>query len=394
MITYKEFTQKLEEARKNPEMNPKISAYEALYPYRNENNMFIHFTVTNRLGLKPSATYEDTPLAIYAYPLKELWIRDRIDQRKSFRFIPYAGDFKYIKLFKWNGKGIFINDLYSNYTDTNFSNDMKKLRKLFPDVKQSIIDSNYEKLTNKIIQYGGELGDNTVNGLPINVYGLKFNISNEPQSIEYNKIITDLKPLETIYNNSLIKFDDLIDKIYSVTKYEDISNPKMFLKITKLLSNYGVDPNVDAFFRGVFHTPKNGNLNMDDDGSLPNMKVSFDYIRNWSSLLLKLEYAGMCDRKGTGMIHPNEPIQAFFLSKSFITEIDTIYNNDYIKRTPVNFKESIDYLSFLNENNALPFDSNKLGLILNTETVCLDVCKNIHNQHKLKRILNRTFNGT
>ena len=56
--------------------------------------------------------------------------------------------------------------------------------------------------------------------------------------------------------------------------------------------------------------------------------------RKWNSLLRQLGYAGFSDKSGLGVIHRNEPIQAFFLSMEYVKQLEQIENKDYIDRTP------------------------------------------------------------
>lgn len=51
--------------------------------------------------------------------------------------------------------------------------------------------------------------------------------------------------------------------------------------------------------------------------------------RKWNSLLRQLGYAGFSDNTGLGVIHPNEPIQAFFLSMEYVQQLEQIENKDY-----------------------------------------------------------------
>jgi hypothetical protein len=45
MIKLKDLLYKIQEARKNPEMNPKVSAIESLRKYKDDENYFITFHV-------------------------------------------------------------------------------------------------------------------------------------------------------------------------------------------------------------------------------------------------------------------------------------------------------------------------------------------------------------
>jgi uncharacterized protein YjbI with pentapeptide repeats len=115
----------LTEARKNPDQNLKISAYEALKPYKNNSSVYISFTSVDKIGINPTSKY-NTPLGIYCYPLKEIWNRYKIDSLKSVgKAVPFAGESSYIWLIKEKTN---IRELsLSEYSPRDYSTDREKL---------------------------------------------------------------------------------------------------------------------------------------------------------------------------------------------------------------------------------------------------------------------------
>lgn len=151
------FREYLEEARRNPEQNPKIGVVEALEPYKDNPDIYISFTEVDKIGINPKSGF-NTPLGIYTYPLKEMWKDVKNDT------IPWAGKAPYVWILKSkNGKG-FIKNLYSDYSSKNYDDDMKKIKKLYKDNKEiqaeilhlktnfpQHVDLTYEKYVNWII---------------------------------------------------------------------------------------------------------------------------------------------------------------------------------------------------------------------------------------------------
>jgi hypothetical protein len=86
----------LVEARRNPEMNGRISPLARLKELRDVHgsNLFVSFTSINKLGINPGSVF-DTPLGIYAYPI------DYVIE-KNLR-VPYAGDHPNLQVFSSNG---------------------------------------------------------------------------------------------------------------------------------------------------------------------------------------------------------------------------------------------------------------------------------------------------
>lgn len=140
MQSFKEIYEIIE-ARRNPELNPKISAYEALKQYKDDPDIYISFTDVNKIGIKPLSEY-NTPNGIYTYPLKEIWKEYRIDIKKSIgKSVPFAGDRKFIQVLRGKNLKGFIKDMYSDYTNVNFDRDIKKIRQLFD--KPNIFKSTF-----------------------------------------------------------------------------------------------------------------------------------------------------------------------------------------------------------------------------------------------------------
>lgn len=193
MITYKEFAQKLDEARKNPELNPKISAYDALLPYKDDDNAFIHFTNLQKLGVNPMSDY-GTPLGIYSYPLKQVWKLYDLDKVKSLKALPFGSDRTYIQLFKWNGKGKFIDDLSKDYTSADYDLDMAKIKSIYEKkIDKSKTQSLWKKITKAVEKYELETDSKFEEGKPINFADiLNDTFSDWKTSEQYKSIIKDL----------------------------------------------------------------------------------------------------------------------------------------------------------------------------------------------------------
>jgi len=133
----------LYEARKNPEMNPKISAYDALKKYENDPNIFIHFSKVNKLGINPK-TESYMPKGIFAYPYKEFVnykkVKNTLKDTEDFRELSslaqelYFTKLEYIFILKAKTAPVDMN----KYSKADLSKDLKKLLKMFPDYTEKI----------------------------------------------------------------------------------------------------------------------------------------------------------------------------------------------------------------------------------------------------------------
>jgi hypothetical protein len=337
MKTFKQFRLELNEARKNPELNPKISAYEALLPYKYDDNAYIHFSDLNKLGMNPLSDFQ-TPYGIFAYPLKEIWKEYDVDKLKTFKKVPFASNRKYIHLFKWNGKGKNINDLYRDFTSADYDRDIVKLKTIFEKkIDKTKTQTIFNKILKLVVKYKLKVPDDFELGKPVNVGGFVGRTVDQ-FSLEYNVIMKELLPLQNEYNNTLIDFDIVI---VNATKASRIKSPAgCWWNCLRWLSNFGVDPAVKTFFNELLlvnyeHENKkvyNGPLHLMTYKDFPivDSKTIYDGSRNWLHLLRELGYSGVSDKSGHGIIHPAEPIQSVFFGMEFIEKIDMILNKDYL----------------------------------------------------------------
>ncbi len=113
------------EARRNPEQNPKISVNQAIqnqldntddkvgasaiYPEGGIKNLFVSFTQIEKLGINPGSTYK-TPLGIYAYPAE--YVVDSSSGGKSMHAsLPFAGEHPWVNIFKSRGNIVNLSSM-------------------------------------------------------------------------------------------------------------------------------------------------------------------------------------------------------------------------------------------------------------------------------------------
>lgn len=86
----------LNEARKNPEKNEKLTVYQAVEQaittagkIDGVTNLFVSFTTENKLGINPNSFVRDTPIGIYAYPAE--YVLKMMDGSSMVGTLPYVG---------------------------------------------------------------------------------------------------------------------------------------------------------------------------------------------------------------------------------------------------------------------------------------------------------------
>ena len=145
-------TYELLEARKNPELNPKISLNAELKAYVDKfgKDGFISFTSIDKLGINPGSDY-DTPIGIYAYPVMYAY-HDVLGDDQHARRLPFAGSNPYATLFSaTNG----VIDLHT-FSESDLASAIKKLKSIYGtrDVETSI---SYALESGRVQTAGGQL---------------------------------------------------------------------------------------------------------------------------------------------------------------------------------------------------------------------------------------------
>jgi hypothetical protein len=144
MLTFKQFI--LLEARKNPQKNKKITAYEYLKPYSKNDDIYITFTELKKVGINPKSDF-NTPNGVYTYPLKETWEEYNVEQNKSLKHYPFASNRPYITILKAKHSKYFIRDMKNDYSSADYDRDKEKLLKMCNNDNTLINDIEYEAKT-------------------------------------------------------------------------------------------------------------------------------------------------------------------------------------------------------------------------------------------------------
>lgn len=227
---------------------------DALMPYKDDEDIYITFSDLLKVGINPQSKH-DTPIGIYAYPLKKIW------QDVENDTIPF-GDKR-------------------------------------PHVH--VLRADPSKITD------------------VSDYDLVF----------YDR---DKEALKSIYDAIVEKFGLLNQWDEDVKRWEDEAIPD-YLIAAKM---WNVSRNIAAMMSHEYIKRRD----------LP--KKFPPAIWNW--ILRRIGYEGISDKRGIGLIHPNEPQQAVFLSIRPIRLIATIDNVRKIK-TKIKLTNFQQFGHRIGENN-------------------------------------------
>ena len=106
----------LNEARKNPDQNPKTSINELIKQKVNSTsdrvgnfkNIFLTLTSVEKVGINPFPYDSTTPLGIYAYPAE--YVADLIGDKKPLTVLPFGGKQPYSNMFSISGEVVDLTD--------------------------------------------------------------------------------------------------------------------------------------------------------------------------------------------------------------------------------------------------------------------------------------------
>ena len=279
MLKFKEF---LNEKRSNPELNPRMSAYEEIKPYSKLEDYYISFTAIDKLGQNPQSIWK-TPAGIYGFQIKQTWKEYNVEETKDFSGYPFAQDEPYIWIFKPKNPDKVLE--CSKYTEKQLNKDLEKLSSIFGS---KLIDKVHDEINNTLnigtddtkanYTSGGMYADIiwriTRNLANNNIYkwnsifsqlgyegisdkkGLKIIHPNEPiQGIIFNR--KDLIVVKEIYNKPFIK--DISDiktvKDLVFVNMENIFNNKLIWKdltTYKLMRQYFINSHDEIFKKFVY----------------------------------------------------------------------------------------------------------------------------------------------
>lgn len=289
----------LNEARRNPEQNPKLDPIDVLKKYT-DSGYYMSYTAIDKLGINPRSSY-NTPIGVYSYPIIMDSILGGIIASKNMSRVPYMGEAPYVWIFKpkYPDRGLIITE----YNDIDYSEDVSKLFKYISaknvriagafDNVQSIAENESRKQSpaGNIWNFTRVLANLLSGSESLSYYiGTVLNIGDSVT--ELNKtyvakiidVFSDEKEYEIEYPDGdtfIVKFDEV----------EPVNNESVVLEY------------------------QSGSTRANRDAVL------------WTYLLYNvLGYDYVDDSSGTGLIHANEPVQAVFFNSNVIKIVAKIDN--------------------------------------------------------------------
>jgi len=333
MMLYKS---SIKEARKNPDRNPHVGAWDYVDKYKNDEDVYISFTEIDKIGINPKSKF-NTPVGIYTYPLKEFSEKyifgsiSAVDEHNKIynkntvgSYAPFAGSAKYISFIRVKDKSHFIEDMYKDYGSDKYDKDIKILEEKY----KNIINESETGITDIVSE-----GNKDV---------FKFLLSSETwKNITY----FDDDTFKQITKKLSVKsIDKKKNKVLCITELDkEISIYLDSINIIKSNSNkllwkrmFNDDDNIDVW-ETLIQYAKSSSKDKNPVMLMWNITRNLAYkfsgnekqtSTKWNLILSKdLGYSGFADKSGKGYIHPSEPMQAvFFNTRAFdvITRVENV----------------------------------------------------------------------
>jgi hypothetical protein len=334
------------EKRRNPDLNPKVSAIDALRKYEGHPDVYVSFTHDvgahslrsigdetfggirskgtlanqrgSKIGINPKTNY-NTPVGIYCYPVDYVL-------KKFVNDVPFAAKRPYLYVVKARGN---VLDLHT-YSQEDYDKDAAKLRamNLMSDTQfqemQLLADSTSTSRTP-----GGKIWNLTrlLSGRRHGMYNqrspMNMLISATWKSADFE---TGIPPNDRklIPHSSTLKTAEDVEKYKAAfNRQSSVATEKTPMTIRELLE-VNFKGAVDALNKA---TPEQVLAAVEEFRRIQSTKG----IANWSKLFRDLGYSGASDLQGKGIIHENEPTQAVFFSKAGIQELEVLNNVQHEK---------------------------------------------------------------
>lgn len=269
------------EARRNPELNPKVSAYQRIKQrYEKEgDDLYVSFTAIDKLGINPTSRY-DTPIGIYAYPASYVLKTVHPDHENMNR-LPFAGNQPYVNIFSSKVNIIDVNKMSLSEMRTY----TEKLKEVYLKLDKSGNDWKTKVDIIEEIFLRAEKNARFSDSPSGQFWYISMNIARLLQKSRPNMWRSIFKPQE-------IK--------------------KQFGKN----ANY---ENMDSITKSI--------VDQDDDGIFNSQKARLGVNTSvmWNKIFRMIGIDGFRDN-GVGIIHTSEPHQAVFFSKNAISNVERVHN--------------------------------------------------------------------
>ncbi len=372
MLSYSQFT----EARKNPELNPKIGGYEAISKYL-DDDVYISFRNVNKLGINPSSSY-GTPNGIYCYRLQSYKHKfanassldnvfpffgvnvygyhdgEETKIKKSLgadygvvssKSVPYIyvfksrednkilrlGDLSYDDVLSLIKKALEVDSRVKDWYESVLEDDIKKKKRLFKDSSFDLFidilkrDKNVEydivrQLYDALKRFGFTLVEDSyyyeLESLVLErVEDLKEYCLSLLEDVDYNTEDLNLHPDHI--KRILGELTDILD---------DIDNH------IKSLNEMGLEKQILDYCKREARVKSPGgvfwNLSYNVYSGVANLRGT-PQVNKWSAFFRKMGWIGVDDSKGESIIHSNEPYQTVFFNKRDIKVIESVLNKTY-----------------------------------------------------------------
>ena len=312
MKTYKQF---ITELRSHPELNPHRSLTDNLEKYKDDPDVFITYTsdlgskkggAGLKVGINPSSGY-NTPLGIYTYPLKEAWkLYNKGDGKLK---VPFAGEKPNVVVLRRTGK--HINNIGVDYTSKDWDSDISTLSKHFVTRWSKMIKINAIPIEDDVAK--------KIDPKNVTRYIFAIIVSKASQYAQSNTIGGRFWNVTRILSLYDIHMNHNKPEVY-------IDSHREGYTVSLMSSDLGFVIEKSDLVKGYSTSDKSLPISYNVGSSVLTSNPNAKSISLWNQIFKLLGYESIADRRGKGIIHEAEPIQAVFFSSKGYKVIDAFDN--------------------------------------------------------------------
>jgi len=333
MLQYKDW---VNEKRRNPEQNPKVSGFEGLKKYIGEDNIYFSMRDLNKLGINPNSKW-DTPNGIYSYNLDVY--SDAIEKQKGvINVLPFQSDAPYIYVFTPTIEVLKLGELTEDWVKKF----IKEVFIKYPKYKTYFIEDVKElKTLEKLLRF---------------VYEIK-SIMTEKSKMEYDDIISEIAKMlfysdyteyliiEELFNLDLDKISPFKSVIIAKALKENPNNDydSLYDRTEKIINRLTIkkekeeerlsNSDIDAITNRAYGLGKLEAKIRNNPGGIfwwfTYFVVGNKNPNKWNAFFREMGIYGIEDEKGMGIIHRSEPFQAVFFDKTKLKVLEMIHNKEH-----------------------------------------------------------------
>ena len=297
---------------------------DALLPYSDRDDIFIHYTDIEKLGIFPESVHS-TPLGVYGYPLN--WMIGDV----AMSNIPYASERKFVLVFQSFGNVPDASEKDAKgYSTDMWAKDRQTIKEKYFAQYQKYASEHSQSNSNIMLHKRADAAK-TIQSLITNDWNASPEFKRRSELHSWNAIYgywtTGSMPEEKeLSHDVLTTILTIVNDLKSHVRTADDDR----FEFARDMQKWERDSKTQTPAGHLWNVTRELAICLHEISDTKGQKAP--YI--WTSILRKLGYDGFSDVHSTGLIHHNEPRQAVFFNPQKIKLIKLFPN---VRKSPISF---------------------------------------------------------